>query len=138
MDSRQHHVPRHDSNPASYLQADRSERNSKQRTIAGNAVNGERRRGNARLPNEPAILLNEAQSTALSGIEYAGWDISFLRERLFLDPEVVMHNHDDDRFGVLDFDGRIRIPDDLEVRTQRPDEATHGERQAHDLAYITV
>mgnify|MGYP000346734097 FL=1 len=86
MDSRQHHVPRHDSNPASYLQADRSERNSKQRTIAGNAVNGERRRGNARLPNEPAILLNEAQSTALSGIEYAGWDISFLRERLFLDP----------------------------------------------------
>ena len=135
MSSRQRHAPRHDSNPASCLPA---YRNGTDRSSAGNFVKGERRRGNTRIPGDPAILLNEAQTTALSGIEYAGWDICFLRQRLFLDPEIVMHNHDDDRFGILDFDGSIRIPDDLEVRTQNPHEPAPGKRQSRDLAYITV
>ena len=49
-----------------------------------------------------------------------------------------MQQREDDRFGILDFDGRLRIPDELKVSAQTPDDPATETRQASDLAYITV
>ena len=108
-------------------------------TVAGDFPASERRRRGAfRIPDDPGFVLSEAQSGALPGIRYAGWDICFLRERPFQNPEIVIHNREDGRFGILDIDGRIRTPGELKVRKQGTPDPAPERRQVHDLAYITV
>mgnify|MGYP001816479482 FL=1 len=138
MCSQQRNAPPRDNPSSTDLLPDSKERNSEHRTTAGNSVDGERRKGDRRIPNDPVITRNDAQSTALSGIDYTGCDICFLRERPFLDPEIVMQQREDDRFGILDFDGRLRILHELKVRAQNPDDPATETRQASDLAYVTV
>lgn len=138
MFSRHHHEPPRSNYSAADQPACRKTRNSGYSMAAGDFVDTGRRRGNRRIPDDPGFILNEVQSRALSGIEYAGWDICFLRDRPFLDPQIVIHNREDDRFGILDIDGRIWIPDDLQVRAQNPRGPAHKRPQAQNLAYITV
>lgn len=107
-------------------------------TIACGSPGGERRRRHARLPDDPGSLLSEAQSSALPGIQYAGWEICFLRERPFMDPEVVIHNREDGRFGILDIDGSIRAPGELKVRKQKTPELATEIEQTQKHTYITV
>ena len=98
----------------------------------------ERRRGHTRIPDDLRLILSEAQSTALPGIQYAGWEICFLRERPFMDPEVVLHNREDGRFGILDIDGSIRAPEALKVRKQTPRDPPPELQQTQKHTYITV
>ena len=107
-------------------------------TIARDSLDCERRRGHVRIPDDLTFILSESQASALPGIQYAGWDICFLRERPYMDPEVVIHNREDGRLGILDIDGLIRMPDKLKVRKQTPQERLPEIRQARNLAYITV
>ena len=107
-------------------------------TITRESPGTERRRGNTRIPDDPGSLLSEAQSTALPGIQYAGWEICFLRERPFMDPVVVIHNREDGRFGILDIDGSIRAPGELKVRKQKTPELTTEIEQTQKHTYITV
>jgi hypothetical protein len=74
----------------------------------------------------------------LPGIQYAGWEICFLRERPFMDPEVVIHKREDGRFGILDIDGSIRAPGDLKVRKQKMPELAPEIEQTQKHTYITV
>jgi hypothetical protein len=107
-------------------------------TITRESPGSERRRSHARIPDDLRFLLSKAQSTALPGIHYAGWDICFLRERPFMDPEVVIHNREDGRFGILDIDGSIRAPGELKVRKQTTLEPAPEIQQTQKHAYITV
>ena len=107
-------------------------------TITRESLDSERRRGHTRIPDDLGFLLNKAQLNALPGIQYAGWDICFLRERPYMDPEVVIHNREDGRFGILDIDGSIRAPDELKVRKQTPQDSMTEIRQTQNLTYITV
>ena len=107
-------------------------------TITRESPGSERRRGHTRVPDDLIFLLSKPQSTALPGIRYAGWDICFLRERPFMDPEVVIHNREDGRFGILDIDGLIRTPEALKVRKQTPRKLAPEAQQTEKHAYITV
>lgn len=69
MCSQQRNAPPRDNPSSTDLLPDSKERNSEHRTTAGNSLDGERRKGNRRIPNDPVITLNDAQSTALSGID---------------------------------------------------------------------
>jgi hypothetical protein len=106
--------------------------------IACESPGGERRRRHARIPADLRLLLSKAQSTALPGIQYAGWAICFMRERPFMDPEVVLYNREDGRFGILDIDGSIRAPGELKVRKQKTPELTKEIEQTQKHTYITV
>jgi hypothetical protein len=106
--------------------------------IARDPLDCERRRGHTRIPDDLTFLLSRSQSTALPGIRYAGWDICFLRERPFMDPQVVIHNREDGRFGILDIDGSIRLPDGLRVRKQPPQDPLPEIQKAQNHTYITV
>ena len=107
-------------------------------TITRESPGTERRRGHTRIPDDPRLLLSEAQSTALPGIQYVGWEICFLRERPFMDPVVVIHNREDGRFGILDIDGSIRAPVELKVRKHKTSHPAPGIEQTQKHAYITV
>ena len=73
----------------------------------------EKRKGDITIPENLKDMLNEAQRQALPGIEYLGWELRFLRKPLFQAPVLV-----DDRIGIMDDDGRIRIQANIKVREQ--------------------
>ena len=70
----------------------------------------EKRKSDTSIPANLEEMLNEAQQQALPGIKYLGWEPRFLRKPMFQAPELVMQNSSDGRTGMLDVDGRIRIP----------------------------
>jgi len=78
----------------------------------------EKRKGDIPIPENLKDMLNEAQRQALPGIEYLGWELRFLRKPLFQAPVLVVHNSNDDRIGIMDDDGRIRIQANIKVREQ--------------------
>ena len=78
----------------------------------------EKRKGNIPLPKNLKEVLNEAQWQALSGIEYAGWELRFLRRPLFQEPMLFIQNPNDGRIGILDKDGSIKIQSNIKVREQ--------------------
>ena len=82
-------------------------------------MNGEKRKSNTPIPDKLEELLNEAQRQALPGLKFTGWEPCFLRNKnQFLEPDVVMRNTYDNRLGILEFDGSIRIDDDVKVRNE--------------------
>jgi hypothetical protein len=107
-------------------------------TITREPLDSERRRGHVRIPDDLRLRLSKPQLTALPGIQYAGWDICFLRERPFMDPEVVLYNREDSRFGIMDIDGSIRAPGELKVRRQAPQDSPPEMQQTLKHTYITV
>ena len=78
----------------------------------------EKRKGNIPLPKNLKEVLNEAQWQVLSGIEYAGWELRFLRRPLFQEPMLFIQNPNDGRIGILDKDGSIKIQSNIKVREQ--------------------
>jgi hypothetical protein len=132
------HVPYRNGHPPVNASSCGHVRDKGHLTIARDPLDCKRRRGHTRIPDDLTFLLSTPQSTALPGIQYAGWDICFLRERPFMDPEVVIHNREDGRFGILDIDGLIRLPDELRVRKQTPQDPLPEIHQAQNHTYITV
>lgn len=84
----------------------------------------EKRRGDARIPDNLDELLNEAQRKALPGLQYIGWEPCFLRKKMFLEADIVMRNCNDNRLGILEYDGRIKTEEDVRVREE--DEQTQA------------
>ena len=78
----------------------------------------EKRKGNIPLPKNLKEVLNKAQLDALSGMEYAGWELRFLRRPLFQEPMLFIQNPNDGRIWVLDKDGSIKIQSNIKVREQ--------------------
>jgi hypothetical protein len=60
--------------------------------------------------------LNEVQRKMLPAIKSLGWELCFSRKRLFLDPMIVVRNLDDNRIGIFDYDGSIRVQEDIQIR----------------------
>jgi hypothetical protein len=82
------------------------------------SVDKEKRKGDTPIQDNVKEVLNDAQRKTLPGLEYMGWELCFLRKRLFLDPEIVIRNRNDNRLGVLEYDGNIRIEADVKVRDE--------------------
>lgn len=78
----------------------------------------EKRKGNIPLPENLKEVLNEAQLKALSGIEYTGWELRFLRRPLFQEPVLFIQNTNNGQIGILDKDGSIKIKPNIKAREQ--------------------
>ena len=81
-------------------------------------MDGERRKGDAPIPDNLEEVLNEPQRRALPGIVQAGWELRFLRRPLFQEPVLLLHNHSNNRTGILDREGKINIRAGIKVRYQ--------------------
>ena len=78
----------------------------------------EKRRGDARIPDNLDEILNEAQRKALPVLQYIGWEPCFLRTKMFLEADIVMRNWNDNRLGILEYDGWIQTEVDVRVREE--------------------
>lgn len=78
----------------------------------------ERRKGMIPIPDDLNERLNKPQRQALSGIEYTGWALRFLRRPLFQDPVLVVQNLNDGKIGVLDKGGSVKVLAGIKVREQ--------------------
>ena len=76
----------------------------------------EKRKGNIPIPGNLKEFMNEAQWKALSGIEYTGWRLRFVRRPLFQEPMLFIQNPNDGRIGILDKDGNVKIQPKIKVR----------------------
>jgi hypothetical protein len=81
-------------------------------------VDRERRKGMIPVPDNLNEMLNKPQRQALSGIEYTGWELRFLRRPLFQDPVLVVQNLNDGKIGVLDKGGSVKVLAGIKVRKQ--------------------
>jgi hypothetical protein len=83
----------------------------------------EKRRGETAVPDNLEDYLNNQQLTALRQIENFGWELKFVRRPLFQEPIAVIMNADGDRLGTLEFDGRIDLKSEFDLRdgTVEPD-----------------
>lgn len=79
----------------------------------------EKRRGDAPVPDNLQEVLNVAQWQALPGIKLSGWELRFIRKRLFMEPVPVLRNRDDNRTGILGPDGKIDLQTDIELREEK-------------------
>jgi hypothetical protein len=81
-------------------------------------MENDRRCGTEPIPTKLDEVLNEAQRKTLPGIEYSGWELCFFRKRLFLDPEIMIRNCNDNRLGIFEYDGSIRVEADIKIRDE--------------------
>lgn len=78
----------------------------------------EKRKGAAPVPEDLAPYLNTAQITALRQIQSFGWELSFVRRPMFLEPVAVITNSDGSRVGTLEADGRIDLQQNFNMRQE--------------------
>jgi len=78
----------------------------------------ERRCGTEPIPTNLDEMLSEAQRKSLPGIEYSGWELCFFRKKLFLDHEIVIRNRNDNRLGIFEYGGSIRVEADIKIREE--------------------
>jgi hypothetical protein len=81
-------------------------------------VGREKRKGNIPIPGNLKEFMNEAQWKALSGIEYTGWRLRFVRRPLFQEPVLFIQNTNNGQIGILDKDGNVKIQRTVKVREQ--------------------
>jgi hypothetical protein len=81
-------------------------------------MENDRRCDVAQIPMQMDEVLNEAQRKALPGVLYSGWEPCFMRKRMFLEPEIVMLNRNDNRFCIFEYDGTIRLQGGIKVREE--------------------
>jgi hypothetical protein len=66
----------------------------------------ERRKTAASLPRLRQEL-NDRQLATLDGLEHFGWQLKFVRRKLFHDPVAVVFDRREERFAVLERDGSL-------------------------------
>jgi hypothetical protein len=87
----------------------------------------EKRTGDSPVPEDLETYLNTEQITALRQIQPFGWELTFIRRPMFLEPVAVITNTDGLRVGTLEADGRIDLQQNLRMR-EEADTATKEEK----------
>jgi hypothetical protein len=78
----------------------------------------EKRKGESPVPENLEAHLNTAQITALRQIQPFGWELTFVRRPMFLEPVAVITNTDGLRVGTLEADGRIDLQQNFRMREE--------------------
>ncbi len=78
----------------------------------------EKRKGDSPVPEDLESYLNTAQIIALRQIQSFGWELTFVRRPLFLEPVAVITNPEGSRVGTLEADGRIDLQQNFKLREE--------------------
>jgi hypothetical protein len=87
-------------------------------TPASRRTYSEKRKGDSPVPEDLEPYLNAAQITALRQIQPFGWELTFVRRPMFLEPVAVITNTDGLRVGTLEADGRIDLQQNFRMREE--------------------
>jgi hypothetical protein len=60
--------------------------------------------------------LNDNQLTTLSSLEHFGWELKFIRHKLFQDPIAVVFDGGRAKFAVLELDGSLNESPGFDIR----------------------
>ena len=95
-------------------------------------MQNDKRKGEQAIPENLRQLLTAAQAKTLGEIRALGWQLKFVRRPLFQDPIPVVSNAENDKIGVLDPDGKIKIDTDFQVRagSDAPGSAAWNEKRS--------
>jgi hypothetical protein len=77
---------------------------------------GEKRFGMGPIPNSPECYINEKQVYGMSILKKFGWQLVCIRRPSLSEVTTIFKNSHEDRVGVLDKDGVLRISKDLKIR----------------------
>ncbi|MDO3388277.1 hypothetical protein QWI17_20695 [Gilvimarinus sp. SDUM040013] len=76
----------------------------------------DKRCGQAAVPANAAVFLNDLQVLALSHMECFGWQLMFIRRPLFQDPIAVVVDDQGTKVGVLESDGQVNLEPNIQLR----------------------
>lgn len=79
-------------------------------------TDSERRKTDAPIPRALERDLNEKQVSTLRSLETVGWELKFIRRKLFQDPVPVVFDGDRKKFAVLEQDGTLNEQPDFDIR----------------------
>jgi hypothetical protein len=60
--------------------------------------------------------LNESQLATLASLEHFGWELKFIRHKLFQDPIAVVFDGGREKFAVLEADGNLNEHPGFDIR----------------------
>lgn len=74
-----------------------------------------RNKGNA-IPDKYLSVLTKEQKISLSNLEFFGWKIWFIRQPLFLEPQVLLINEESGLYGLLTKNGELDLDTRIHIR----------------------
>ncbi|MGD9163554.1 MAG: hypothetical protein PVF13_02220 [Chromatiales bacterium] len=77
----------------------------------------ERRNSVSPVPADPKLYINELQVNGLIILKKFGWRLVCIRRYHDLLPSVILKNRNEERVGVLQHDGILKLREDLKIRT---------------------
>ncbi len=60
--------------------------------------------------------LNDSQLTTLASLEHFGWELKFIRHKLFQEPIAVVFDSNREKFAVLQTDGQLNDKPGFDIR----------------------
>ena len=79
-------------------------------------VETEKRRDADPIPENLEDWLSQDQLDALKQLENFGWQLQYIRRPAFQDPIVIIYCRDNNKFGILEKDGKIDTDPDIVIR----------------------
>lgn len=78
----------------------------------------ERRTGASPIPSDPELYINEQQVHGLIILKKFGWKLVCIRRCQDLYPTVILKNKGEGRVGLLEYNGILKLSDDLNIRSK--------------------
>lgn len=78
----------------------------------------DRRNGASPIPSDPELYINEKQVHGLIILKKFGWKLVCIRRCQDLYPSVILKNKTEGRVGLLEYDGILKLSDDLHIRNK--------------------
>lgn len=78
----------------------------------------DRRNGASPIPSDPELYINEQQVHGLIILKKFGWKLVCIRRCQNLYPSVILRNKNEGRVGLLEYDGILKLSDDLCIRNK--------------------
>lgn len=78
----------------------------------------ERRNGASPIPSDPELYINEQQVHGLIVLKKFGWKLVCIRRCNDLYPSVILKNTQEDRVGLLESDGILKLSNSLHIRNR--------------------
>jgi hypothetical protein len=95
----------------------------------------DRRNSASPIPSDPGTYINEQQVHGLIILKKFGWNLVCIRRYNGTFPSIILNNRNEGRVGVLQYDGVLKLRDDLEIRNQKINEVATSDEITKDLLF---
>lgn len=93
----------------------------------------ERRNGASPIPSDPELYINEKQVHGLIILKKFGWKLVCIRRCQDLYPSVILKNKSEGLVGLLEYDGILKLSNDLNIRNKTRKEEEVSDEMTESL-----